>query len=965
MPLLAAMLGFVASASLLLAQPAEDRSAEAELASFTVLPEFEVNLFASEANGVVKPIQIRFDPRGRLWVIGSTVYPQLEPGQKPDDKILILEDTDRDGRADKTTVFADGLMIPTGIELGHGGVYLGHGTDLLFLKDTDGDDKADEREVLFRGFGTGDNHQNINSFTFGPGGELWMCQGLHTHSNVETAYGIKRLHKAGIWRLRPLLGKLEGFYGSEFEPQNPWGYVFTRFGEPILIAGNNSSIIYPVPGLTRDHKDLAPKLIWKNGQGRKCSGADLVETAHFPEGWQGKIITGGYINNAVWVLNVREDGSGYALDDSPPLIRSSSRNFRPVDVKFGPDGALYVCDWFNPIIGHYQASFRHPDRDKKHGRIWRVTAKGRKLTTPPKLAKASTSKLVEHLSSADGWTRRFAKRALADRSREEVIKVVGKWGASPKRTALELKEALGVLQSHEAPNRELLEQALASPEPGLRAYAASLIGHWADQMRDTAELLERVVADAHPRVRLQAVVSASYAGSARAVAVALRALDQPVDDFLQYALQQTIYALKPQWSGALRAGELKLPQPHLAWLVRADGTADTLEALRGLVRGDSAQSAGLRLVLAEVGNAEDFELLLKHPGLTAATVRAIEDSVRTRKIAPTTASGAEVKRLAAKSDPEMRAAAFGLGAQWKIKGVGEIVSKLAREPEGGEIRLAAIEVLPAFEGGLDLLQGLAGSSAESAEVRAGAIAGLVRLNAGEAAKQAVVLADTSADPKAWETIFAAFLSREGAAEHLAAALKARTVPAGIIESGKKLMNNSGRRPAGLVAALENNSGTTRTVTPELIKYVRERGDSVRGRAVYERAELGCVACHQVKGEGGRIGPDLGALGSAQPIDFIIGALLDPQKEVKEGFVSTRIVTKSEEEFQGYITRETASELTLRDVLQNREVVLAKGDIAARKQSGSVMPAGLVDGLSDADFADLIKYLSELGTNVRK
>src|SRR5213596_3293468 len=385
----------------------------AELASLQVADGFAVNLFASEKDGVIKPIQMRFDARGRLWVIGSTVYPQLEPGQVPNDKLLILEDTNGDGRCDKTTVFADGLMIPTGIELGDGGAYIGHGTELLFLKDTDGDDKADERGVVLRGFGTGDNHQNINSFLFGPGGELWFSQGLHIRSQVETPWGIMRLEQAGIWRLRPRLLKLEGFYGSEHEPQNPWGFVFTDWAEPIVLAGNNSSPIYPVPGLVLNHRDAPPPLIWINGNGRKVSGGDIVGTAHFPAGWQGALIVGGYINNAVWALKIRDDG-GFRLEDLPPLIRSSSRNFRPVDAKFGPDGALYICDWYNPIIGHYQASFRHPDRDKTHGRIWRVTAKGRSLTKPPALANSTIPELLDYLKSSDRWTRQFARRVLAD-----------------------------------------------------------------------------------------------------------------------------------------------------------------------------------------------------------------------------------------------------------------------------------------------------------------------------------------------------------------------------------------------------------------------------------------------------------------------------------------------------------------------------------------------------------------------
>src|SRR5256884_660719 len=436
---------------------ADPEEPDAELASFQVADGFEVNLFASEQHGVMKPIQIRFDERGRLWVIGSTVYPQIEPGQAPNDKVLVLEDTDGDGRCDRTTVFADGLMIPTGIELGDGGAYVGHGTELLFLQDTNGDGKADERRVVLRGFGTGDNHQNINSFLFGPGGELWFSQGLHIRSHVETPWGIVRLEQAGLWRLWPRRLKLEGFYGSEHEPQNPWGFVFTDWGEPIVLAGNNSSPIYPVPGLVLNHRDAAPPVIWKNGNGRKVSGGDIVGTAHFPDSWQGVLIVGGYINNAVWALKISDDGAGFSLEDLPPLIKSSSRSFRPVDVKFGPEGALYICDWYNPIIGHYQASFRHPDRDKTHGRIWRVTAKGRPLTQPPKLPDSSVPELLDYLKSSDRWTRRFAKRVLADRPTDQVTAALKEWTARPGCSDHALIEALGVYPSPQVLAPELLE----------------------------------------------------------------------------------------------------------------------------------------------------------------------------------------------------------------------------------------------------------------------------------------------------------------------------------------------------------------------------------------------------------------------------------------------------------------------------------------------------------------------------
>src|SRR4051794_18393855 len=225
-----------------------------ELASFKVAPGFEVNLFASEKDGVVKPIQMRWDERGRLWVIGSKTYPQIKPGEEPADQVVILEDTDHDGKADKTTVFADGLMIPTGLEIAPGkgnACYVGEGPKLWLMTDTDGDGRADKREVVLRGFGTGDNHQNINSFRWSPAGELLFCQGLHAHARVETVWGISSLDQAGLWRYRPRMGRLDGFYGGSADPQNPWGLGFTHLAQPIVVAGNNGTMYYPVPEMIR------------------------------------------------------------------------------------------------------------------------------------------------------------------------------------------------------------------------------------------------------------------------------------------------------------------------------------------------------------------------------------------------------------------------------------------------------------------------------------------------------------------------------------------------------------------------------------------------------------------------------------------------------------------------------------------------------------------------------------------
>ena len=980
---------------------AENDSNPAELASFQLADGFEINLFASETNGVVKPIQIRFDARGRLWVIGSVVYPQIEPGQKPDDKVLILEDTNGDGRADKTTVFADGLMIPTGLEVGDNSCYLGHGTELLLLKDTDGDGRADERRVVLRGFGTGDNHQNINSFLWGPGGELFMCQGLHIHSHVETPWGLSSLEQAGVWRLRPRLLKLDGFYGSANEPQNPWGWVFNDWGEPIVLAGNNHSHIYPVPGMTAQHRDDPPALIWKNGNGRKCSNGDIVGTTHFPDAWQGALIAGGYLNNAIWALKIKDDGAGFALEDLPPLLKSTSRSFRPVDAKFGPDGALYIADWSNPVIGHYQVSFRDPNRDKTHGRIWRITAKGRALTKPPQLADATIPQLLEHLKSPDRWTRHFAKRVLAEKPAVEVGASLNAWvtaevgrgvltaprtdetlpngAVRTQRPAASdfsehaLKEALGVYQSHEMIAPELVAKLSRAKEPGARAYAASVMGAWAGRLPNALELLRPLVTDEHPRVRLQAIVACSYLTNAAAMEAAASAADFPTDKFLDYAFRQTVFALKPYWLPALRAGQLNFANhpARMAMLVRADGTADVRQSLRALLAAPTTDQAARETywrILADVGSTNDLAAMLnvEEAALLARLLPVLGASTQARQIRPAGDLAAALLPKLHGPDEKLRAEALRLAGAWKLSSLAPLAQSFAADVQASDsTRRAAAEALGGFGDGASravLTQMV--REGNSPRVQSAAVVALSAHDLPEASRLAATLLARAPDDSTATELFTAFLQRRRGAESLARALATMAPSASAAEAGLRVMNASGRREENLARALSQSPLlNTKMTAHELVTFATEiqaQGDAKRGAEVYQRPALGCVACHVVNGQGGSIGPNLSALGSAQPVEFIVGAILEPQREIKEGYTSIAVTTKGGEEFQGHQLRETKEELVLRDTLQNQEVRVPRATIQEQRVIGSVMPSGLADTLTREEFRDLVRFLSELG-----
>ena len=737
-----------------------------EFASFKVAPGFEVNLFASEKEGVVKPIQMRWDERGRLWVIGSKTYPQVKPGEEPNDQVIILEDTDHDGRADKMTVFADGLMIPTGLEIAPGSgktsaCYVGEGPKLWLLTDTDGNGRADKREVVLRGFGTGDNHQNINSFRWSPGGELLFCQGLHAHARVETPWGVSSLDQAGLWRWRPREQRLDGFYGGPADPQNPWGWVFTKWAQPIVVAGNNGTMYYPAPELIRGWQGGRREPIWSQGRGRKTSNPEIIESAHFPDEWQGLMLAGGYINNSVWTLRIERDGSGLKITDHPtlpPIIQSTHGSFRPIDVRLGPDGALYVADWYNPIIGHYQASFRHPDRDKAHGRIWRITAKGRPLLTPPKIAGAELPELFELMRSHDRWPREQAKRVLFGGDTAAVTKALRSWceRLDPNAPDLDfaLMQALGVFEAHETAEFPLLQRVLAAKTPEARAYAAATLSRWANRLPTAVDPLEHLAdlaLDADARVRLAAIVAAGNIPRAESMVVVLSAAEQPRDVFIETALHAAVAVLKPQWEPVLAQGA-----PH-----------------------------------------------------------------------------------------------------WK----------------------------PAWR---DLVKTL-----------------------------------DKAKP--------------------------------IAPPAKAVAQKNGAPIVPIYGRLRASPYVTGSIAAEVLT----RGDVKHGGEVYRRAEIACVACHRVGDQGGQIGPALDAIGSAQPLEFIIGMVLEPQREIKEGFETVRVKTKKGEEVIGIVVAGNASELTLRDST-GKEHTVAQADIATREMIGSLMPAGLTDSLSPEDLRDLFAYLAQLG-----
>ncbi len=546
-----------------------------ELASFTVAEGYEMNLFASEDLGVAKPTQVAWDESGRLYVACSATYPQTVPGVKPSDYILVLEDTDHDGKADKSHKFAEGLTMVEGLELGEGGLFVCDFDQIIHLRDTDGDGKADTRRVLFSGFGIGDTHQLANSITHGPDGSLWFTQGLHAFSRVETAHGLAVLEKAGIWRLNPRTQKMEGYFNGGMAGHNCWGVAFDDYNQVFHKSGDRPDGYYSVPGMVNipdpsEYNTIGNQFF----SNPKTNSLDFIGTKALPDDIQGCALIGGYFGNVVELHRLSNDGSGFKSEQLPKLVRSSSTAFRPVDVSVGPDGAMYLADWFNPVIGHYQASYADPQRDRTHGRIWRISAKGRASVKQPDLASMKPAELLEQLRSPERWTRYQAKRLLFDRPSAEVLAAADAFVAKADDEHL-LLEVCGLFEAHESPRPALLAKMLAAKDFRVRAYAARVVGNWADRLPDALALLAKGIHDEQPRVRLESIVACAHVLKPQAIEVAAQVLDSPRDKFIDYALTQVVKALKPQFHPVMK--DLKLSPTQLAYVVKIANAAPVIE----------------------------------------------------------------------------------------------------------------------------------------------------------------------------------------------------------------------------------------------------------------------------------------------------------------------------------------------------------------------------------------------------
>ncbi len=534
---------------------------EESIAQMQVPKGFEVKLFASEREfpELANPTQLNFDNRGRLWVSCMVNYPQWLPGgAKPNDRLLIIEDTDGDGLADSCKTFYDKLICPTGFEFINGGVLVVDEPRIIFLKDTDGDDRADEVTQIIDGIATDDTHHAMGAWEYSHGGLLHMLEGVSMSTTLETPWGPFRNHgPSGAYVWDPQSLKVRHFRTPSYG--NPWCLVFDRWGNGIIGDGTNAQQHWASllsGAAVNSRRSVQP--IFNNEGMRPAVGNDFLISRHFPDDVQGQFIYACVINMhglprfSIWDSADTAGLEGKRIEN---LLDSTDMFFRPVDPMIGPDGALWFGDWCNALIGHMQYSQRDPNRDHEHGRVYRLVHQDKPLLEPVTQAGKSIDELLTQLNEYEPRTRYRARRELRDRESSEVLAAVKAW---IKKTddPNQWCEALWLQEAFHQVDPELVNRILDCDDFHARAAAIHVVGNQSSWIDDPYPLLWRGISDKHPRVRLEAMRAASFLGTLEATKIVLAIANSPRDMWIDYVLEHTLAALQPAWIEAISKPEL-------------------------------------------------------------------------------------------------------------------------------------------------------------------------------------------------------------------------------------------------------------------------------------------------------------------------------------------------------------------------------------------------------------------------
>ena len=959
------------------------------------LPEgFEVQLFAAEPD-IGKPMNMAFDARGRLWVTQSWEYPFPAKEGQGEDRISILEDTNGDGRADKFTVFAEGLNVPIGVIPVEGGAIVYSIPYIYRFFDLDGDDRADQKIVLYGGFGNRDTHGMVNAFTRGFDGWVYACHGFTNISTTRGADGHTISMESGnTFRFRVDGSRVErNTYGQV----NPFGLTFDPLGNMYSVDCHSQPVYQLQRGGNYPHFaqlptgiGFGPEMIAHRHGSTAIAGIVYYAADQYPEEFQQNVLTGDVITNRLYRDRIATLGSTPVAEHESDFLVSDDPWFRPVDLELGPDGSIYVADFYNRIIGHYEVPLKHPDRDRERGRIWRIVYKDQleqasRNASRSDWAEASIGQLMADLGHTNLAVRMLAANQLADRWQQASVDPLKEMLRDPESNRFQRIHGLWVLNRLGALDFDLLSTAAADQDREVRVHAMRILAQYSGSfgeserglahqgLKDEDPLVQRQAADAlrvypaaesvQPLVELAAEINHSDSHLSYVAAMALRdQLREP--EILDSALART-------WS--------EEEADHLAEVMvgvkSAPAAGFLLGRFRGKVTGEEislAQTEHIARYLSE----DEFDELVAW-GRARSWKDLEEEHLAFRSILKGSQGREDdaarlgrpwglglAQRMMAARQQEVRGRGYLLagGLQWK-RVAPQLVGVLGSERESVGLRVAAARALFEIDEAryAPLLVSTVRGAAKLPLLRNrvfGVLSGGVGGAGTEVKQQLVELMPIL--PTRYQEIVAARLSRtrEGTEILLDAAEENKFSPKILLNSsvGIHLPTHSEELTARydrLTADLQPEDERRQETIDRLRKSVDMANASPQnGWSLFQEH---CVRCHQMAGQGKTIGPQLDGI-SERGVSRLLEDVVDPSRNVAEGFKNQVIRLKNGAIRMGFPAEEDDESILLMDELENETRILKSDIETMREVEESPMPSDFFEQLSVDQVNDLMSFL---------
>jgi putative membrane-bound dehydrogenase-like protein len=1008
-----------------------------------VPPGFEVRLFAAEPM-VVNPVAMTWDERGRLWVVELYEYPKGAPkGEKGRDRIKILEDTDADGVADKVTVFADGYSLATGIALGHGGVYLGQAPHLYFLEDTNGDDKMDKQTILKTGFGMEDRHELLNGFAWGQDGWLYMTHGVFTHSKVRDpqtgdaghdpdGFGVQM--DAALARFHPVTKKFEVFADGT---SNPWGVDWNERGDAFVSACVIQHLFHMAPGGQYNRQggtwanpygyvgDLPskglPAIVDFRHYRAAHAGLCVYQGDQYPAEWRGLVMLGNIHQSALNCDRLTPVGATYKAEKESKLlgpageaIRKKSGEkiekgedwkhvgpgnflvsrdpwFRPVATHTGPDGAMWVMDWYDKYPCYQNAQADPEGVDRVYGRIWRVVwvgdQPGKPVSSRPSremdLTKESNAELLKLLEHANSWQQRQGRRLIAERLRNKFDNQLfaGLFDlVSPPTTrqpasvearlaALGAWSASGLLQSTNKLLGSLAGVATHDRDPVLRASAVRFLGERRNPPGSQEELT------------LWTTARSSNVLVRAATAVALRQYASDSLTVNELAAKRNIPTATSAFEDLLARPSVPgdTYYPHIVWMAMEPRVAtDPKPFFPLLAANDNSVSAYCtHRVMRRICDLSDATARAQHLNaalqwladnaaktqLASAALDGLIEAMKSKGASPTIDLAPVFAKLTA--NPALAEKARRLATllgdtsasktliakindsraslDERLKGI-----QAARETKDEASRTEVVKLMTTEKTERLLLEGTRSLSSFSGDEIAYALTDAWK-NYSLPVRRAV--ADVLVTRSKWARALLAGVENKAVAPQDISATARRALADA---SDKTIADNAERllgryRPPG--------ADKLKLIADKRAVVLSGTADASNGHEVAKRT---CFVCHKLYGEGADVGPDLTGVGRST-LEALLHNVIDPNEVVGGGFETTEVTLKDDSTVSGRVVEETDTRIKLvaagpmEHTLAKSDIKLVNGKPAIRKTELSLMPDGL-EQIPDKDFRDMIMFI---------